>query len=274
LATFVVPDAPQALAHLTEAGIPNFRTPESCADAIAAAFSRTRPRPLQIHPRATMGGGRLVNELQAYAILDRLGIPCAKTQAIDASSNRSYVCSIPFPVAVKLLSDRVAHKTEIGGVVLNVRNEAELNEAITRIKQSAQNLCPGLDVERFIAQQMVTGLGEVLIGYKIDPQVGPIVMLAAGGVMTEIYRDRSLRLAPVDLDVAREMIDEVKAMRAFTGFRGRPLGDLDALASAIMALSQLAVVDQPCVIEAEINPLIVMPKAGGVVAVDALIRLI
>ena len=87
---------------------------------------------------------------------------------------------------------------------------------------------------------MVTGVGEVLVGYRVDPDVGPLVMVAVGGIFTEIYRDRSLRLAPVDLATAREMIAEVRGLAALAGFRGRPKGDLDALAQAIVALSQLA----------------------------------
>ncbi len=96
-------------------------------------------------------------------------------------------------------------------------------------------------------------------------------MVAAGGVLTEIERDRSLRLAPVDLATAHEMIAEVRGLIALAGYRGRPEGDLDALAQAIVALSQLA--DDAAVAEAEINPLIVRPAGEGVVAVDALVKL-
>jgi acyl-CoA synthetase (NDP forming) len=119
---------------------------------------------------------------------------------------------------------------------------------------------------------MVTGLGEVLIGYRVDPDVGPLVMVAAGGVLTEIYRDRSLRLAPADLATAHEIIGEVRGLALLAGYRGGPKGDLDALAKAIVALSRLAIMDEP-VAEAEINPLIVRAEGEGVVAVDALVRL-
>ena len=120
---------------------------------------------------------------------------------------------------------------------------------------------------------MTAGLGEVLIGYRLDADVGPLVMLAAGGVLAEIHRDRSLRLAPVDLAEAKAMIGEVAALKALAGYRGRPAGDLDALAQALVALSRLAVHDGPAVAEAEVNPLIVREKGQGVVAVDALVRL-
>jgi acyl-CoA synthetase (NDP forming) len=120
---------------------------------------------------------------------------------------------------------------------------------------------------------MVSGLGEVLIGYRVDGDVGPTVMLAAGGILAEIMRDRSLRLAPVDLPEAKAMIAEVASLRALAGYRGRPAGDLDAVAQALVALSQLAIKEGPAVSEAEVNPLMVMPRGHGVVAVDALVRL-
>jgi len=122
-----------------------------------------------------------------------------------------------------------------------------------------------------LVQPMVAGLGEVLLGYRVDRDVGPLVMLAAGGVLTEIERDRSLRLAPVDLAGARDMITEVRGLTALAGYRGKPKGDLEALAHAVVAISQLA--EDAGVAEAEINPLIVRPAGEGVVAVDALVRL-
>jgi acyl-CoA synthetase (NDP forming) len=117
---------------------------------------------------------------------------------------------------------------------------------------------------------MIAGIGEALIGYRVDREAGPLIMVAAGGVYTEIYRDRSLRLAPVDLAAAHDMIGEVKAFATLKGFRGGPAGDLAALAKAIVALSRLALQNDPAIAEAEVNPLIVRPD--GVVAVDALIR--
>jgi succinyl-CoA synthetase beta subunit len=98
-------------------------------------------------------------------------------------------------------------------------------------------------------------------------------MLAAGGILAEIHRDRSLRLAPVDLAEAQAMIGEVTALKALAGYRGRPAGDLDALATALVSLSRLALHDGPAIAEAEVNPLIVRPAGEGVIAVDALVKL-
>jgi acetate---CoA ligase (ADP-forming) len=127
------------------------------------------------------------------------------------------------------------------------------------------------EARRMLVQPMTAGIGEVLIGYRVDPDVGPLVMAAAGGIYTEIYRDRSLRLAPVDVAAAAEMIAEVQGLKALAGYRGKPAGDLAALAQAIASLSQLAA--DPSVAEAEINPVIVRPHGAGVVAVDAVVRL-
>ncbi|MNL10628.1 hypothetical protein D3C87_1314350 [compost metagenome] len=101
--------------------------------------------------------------------------------------------------------------------------------------------------------------------------MGYLIMLAAGGILTEIYRDRSMRLAPVTIDTAREMIGEVKGLQALAGFRGRPKGDLEAVAQALVSLSRLASLSNGLIDEAEVNPLIVMPEGEGVLAVDGLI---
>jgi acyl-CoA synthetase (NDP forming) len=245
LAAFIVPDAPEALAMLGAAGVPAFRTPEACADAIAAAFSRRmRNAPLgPLDPRLH-GDDIVLDELASYELLDRLHIPHAPTD------NPS------FPVALKIVSADIAHKMKAGGVALDIPDEAALRTAKEEMKKRT-------GVDRFLVQQMVRGVGEALIGYRFDAQVGPIVMVAAGGVHAEMHRDRSIRLAPVDVDTAREMVAEVTRLQALEG-------DLEALAVALAALSRLA--GDPAVVEAEVNPLIVMEKGRGVVAVDALAR--
>jgi acyl-CoA synthetase (NDP forming) len=178
--------------------------------------------------------------------------------------------ALPFayPVAAKVLSAHIPHKTDAGGVALNLRDGTALAAAIKTMCENVRETT-GITAERFLVAPMVSGIGEALIGYRVDPEAGPLIMVAAGGVYTEIYRDRSLRLAPVDFATAREMINEVKAFAVLKGFRGKPSGDLGVLANAIVALSRLAL-QNASVVEAEVNPLIV--RSDGVVAVDALIR--
>jgi acyl-CoA synthetase (NDP forming) len=288
LAAFIVPDAPKALAMLSAAGVPSFRTPEACADAIAAALSRRMPRDLvkstvptgQPAPRPPRSGGewsgvgggtapRLLDEHEAYALLNKLGVACAPVVALDANITQAPALPFPYPVAVKVLSAEIAHKTDVGGVMLKVADSAGLIAAIQNIRNAVAKRAPGKRAERVLVQQMMSGLGEALIGYRVDGDVGPIVLVAAGGVLTEIAHDRALRLAPVDVATAHEMIAEVRGLIPLTGYRGKPKGDVDALAQAIVSLSRLA--EDPRVAEAEINPLIVMQT--GVVAVDALVKL-
>ena len=273
IAAFLVPEAPDALKRLSDAGVPNFRTPEACADAIAAALGRREPRPIaNPHPnlppfrgREKESEGRMLDELEGYALLDKLGMPHAPSVALEVGVARAPSLPFPYPVAVKALSAEIAHKSDVGGVILNVRDDAALLAAIKQITQAVK-------VPRVLVQPMTPGLGEVLIGYRVDPDVGPLVMVAAGGVLAEIYRDRSLRLAPVDHDTAHEMVGEVAALKALAGYRGKPKGDLDALANALVALSKLAVLEAPAVAEAEVNPLMVRADQG-VIAVDALVRM-
>jgi succinyl-CoA synthetase beta subunit len=153
----------------------------------------------------------------------------------------------------------------VGGVALGIADKPALLAAIAVMRMRLPQ------AQRVLVQPMIAGIGEVLIGYRVDPDVGPLVMVAAGGVYTEIYRDRSLRLAPVDADMAHEMIAEVRGLKLLAGYRGKPAGDIAALAQTVAALSRLA--GDPAVLEAEVNPLIVRPQGEGVVAVDAVVRM-
>jgi hypothetical protein len=267
IAAFLVPEAPDALARLAAAGVPNFHTPEACADAVAAALKRRGPRVIRTYAPAqfqTQGG--LIDEHAGYQILERCGVRCASAVPLEATATKLPALSFSYPVAVKALSANIAHKSDVGGVILNVKDDDALAKAIRTIHENT-------GVDRVLVQPMISGLGEVLIGYRIDKDVGPIVMLAAGGILAEIQRDRSIRLAPVGYGDALEMISEVAALKALAGYRGKPRGDLESLARALVGLSSLAVLE-PSVVEAEINPLIVRPiHQGGVIAVDALVKL-
>jgi succinyl-CoA synthetase beta subunit len=214
---------------------------------------------------------RQLDEIAAYQLFEKVGVPHAPAVAVDVNAT-SIALPFAYPVAVKLLSAEIAHKTEVGGVVLNVADEAQLMAAMRTIASNVKAHRPDAAVSQLLVQPMTSGLGEMLLGYRVDPEAGPLVLLAAGGIYTEIYRDRSIRLAPVDLDGARSMIAELAIMRVFQGFRNKPHGDLEALAQAIVAMSQLAL-ENTRVVDAEINPLIINRVGEGVVAIDALVAL-
>lgn len=271
LACFVVPEAASALELLTTAGVPCFRTPEACGDVIAAAFARRAPsEPVSVQAQPL--GQRMLNEADAYAMIAPLGVTHAPYAVLNVSEP---VPELPFdyPVVVKVLHDEIAHKTDVGGVVLPVNDAQHLAEAMRRIVDNVASHLPQLTVEKVLVQAMGKGLGEVLVGYRRDPDVGPLVMLAAGGILTEIYCDRAMRLAPVSIEQAREMVSEVKALKALAGYRGRQEGDLEAVAQAVSAFSKLALQQDYLVLEAEMNPLLVKAKGEGVIAVDALVRI-
>ena len=211
----------------------------------------------------------MIDELTAYELLKKHGLTCAPSLALDAHLTAAPPLPFAYPLVVKALSAELTHKSEAGGVVLNVADGAALVAACRRIRDNVA--ARGHVTAHVLVQPMISGIGEVLIGYRVDSDVGPLIMVAMGGIFTEIYRDRSLRLAPVDFATAHEMIAEVRGLATLTGFRGKPKGDLDALAQAIVSLSRL--VDDPAVIEAEINPLIVRAVGERVVAVDAVVRL-
>jgi acetate---CoA ligase (ADP-forming) len=270
LAAMLVPDAPEALARLTAAGIPCFRSPEACGDAIAAVFARRAPSAKSKIERRKAEARQSLSEAEAYGVLDRLGVPHAPVVAAPLAGP---VPALPFdfPVVVKVCSPAIPHKTEVGGVVLNVRDATGIEAALSSLRDNLAAHAPGVPCDQVLVQPMCKGLAEVLLGYRVDPEAGPIVMLAAGGMWAEVARDRSLRLAPVSLAAAREMIGEVRALRTLAGLRGRPRGDLDALAHTIERLSRLGDGSHPDILEAEVNPLLVLDEGHGVLAVDALV---
>ena len=275
LAVFLAPQAEASLKLLASAGVAGFRTPEACADAIRAWREWTPPAEIpapDVQRTAAAGKllqaapGKQLNEQQACAVFGALGVPQAQT-AVMADANAKV--DIGYPVVAKILSPDIAHKTDAGGVVLNIADAAALKQAATDIFTRVRAKHPQAKLNGILVQRMERGLAEVIVGYKCDPQVGPLVVIGVGGVLAEIYHDFAMRLAPVTADAAMAMIEEVKGLAVIRGYRGMPRGDCAALAQAVAAFSQLAAFDD--IAEAEINPLIVRKEGEGVVAVDGLI---
>jgi succinyl-CoA synthetase beta subunit len=218
-------------------------------------------------------GGRQPNEFESAAVFGAMGISTAGSLVVEAqhSESSSLESTIAFPVVAKVLSADIPHKTDAGGVVLGIRNEADLSTAIATIRSNVAQCHPDAQVDGILVQQMVTGLAEVILGFRRDPEVGPVVVLGVGGVLAELYKDIAVRMAPVGIDDARSMVEEVKGLAVVRGYRRLPLGDCEALAKAIVSISHLASDRLDSVAEAEINPLLVLPEGAGVVAVDGLV---
>ena len=201
-------------------------------------------------------------------------MPTAKSLAIpDAKRVMAAVAEVGVPVALKILSTDIAHKTEAGGVALGLMDGPAAAAAAREIERRVKIHSPAAKLDGFLIQKMERGLAEVILGFRRDPLVGPTITVGLGGVLAEIYKDASTRIAPVDAAEAREMIEEVKGLATVRGYRNLPKGDVAALAKSIAAFSTLAHKAIADVAEAEINPLLVKRDGEGVVAVDGLVAL-
>ena len=275
LASFLGPAANEGLLILQRGGAAGFRTPEACADAVRA-YCEWRA-PLQ-HPAVDAAqaakldaalktvNAETLNERTAAQVLGTLGIPFAASQVVQ---NGSEAVSTGFPAVAKILSVDIPHKTEAGGVVLDIQDAAELKGAVDGMLTRIRSALPKAKLDGVLVQRMEKGIAEVIVGFRRDRDAGPLVMVGVGGILAELGGGHAVRLAPVSLDTAREMINEVKAFDVLRGYRNKPKGDLEALARVVQAMSNLACAAN--VEEAEINPLLV--KTDGVVAVDALLSL-
>ena len=279
-AVALTPSAEKSLQMLTAAGVPAFRHPESCAEAMAVCLLRAPPDPLpefMAPSRAALdaldaGRASGFDERRAADLFAALGVPMAKVLAVpDARRVAAAVTEIGGPVALKILSADIAHKTEAGGVALGLADGQTAAVAAREIEKRVKAHAPTARLEGFLVQKMERGLAEVILGFRRDPLVGPTITVGLGGVLAEIYKDAATRLAPVDVAEAETMIGEVKGLATIRGYRNLPPGDVAALAQTIAAFSQLAHEKFAEVAEAEINPLLVKRAGEGVVAVDGLV---
>ncbi len=277
VAVFITPQADQSLALLGRAGIAAFRTPEACADGVKAYLDWSAPseeipasmRDLTaIRKALSRARGPVLNEIESCAVFETLGIPQAPAKIIRQQVETP---GVNFPVAAKILSPDFPHKTDVGGVELDIPDEAALHEACRRILHRVRTAHPKAEIAGILVQQMQHGLAEAIIGYRDNPETGPTVMLGVGGTLVEIYRDFAIRIAPVSLATARTMIEEVRGLATIRDTRSLAPGDCEALAEAIRAMSDLARIPERPILEAEINPLIVKARGEGVTAVDGLI---
>jgi len=275
LAAFIAPDAPESLAGLAAGGVAAFRTPEACADAVRTLLNHEAPAsiPDLARPEIDIAGAEpgTLDEARSRRVMADLGIPVSRALTLSGP-DADIPGGLSYPVAAKVVSPDLPHKTEAGAVALGLNDAAALKTAMAAIWASAKSYAPDARLEGILVEPMVSAVAEVLLGYRLDAEAGPVVVLGMGGVTTEIYEDAAVRPAPVDEAQARAMIADVKGLAVIRGYRNLPEGDVAALAAAVSALSRLALADAK-VLEAEINPLMVGRAGTGVIAVDALVRL-
>ncbi len=278
LAVFTVPHATAALTLLAQAGVPAFRTPEACADAVASYIlgsnSTVRSRTFKHCSHVVEAAGALSersNEMDALDLFDQLGLPTAKRCFInfDGKPDAEQLEALSYPVVVKISSEELPHKSDAGGVTLDVQSFEGVCNAIASMSTAMSSKFPSIDVDGYLVQEQRTGIIEAIVGVTIDAAVGPIVSVGMGGIFAEIYKDTSVRCAPVSTEEAIEMINEVAGFQIASGYRGKPMGDLQALAEFVSKFSELAGING--ISEAEINPVLVGENGQGVCAVDGLI---
>jgi acyl-CoA synthetase (NDP forming) len=212
------------------------------------------------------------NEAEAMDRLRDAGIPVVPARRAGSRDEAIAAASATgFPVVMKILSRDITHKSDVGGVVLNIRDEAEAGAAHDRIMAAVSEAAPDARIDGVLLAPMVRGGVECILGARRDPVLGVVVMLGSGGVNVELLGDVALRLAPVDHRQAREMIGELKTAPLLHGYRGAPLADVDALADAIVQLSRFALSAGDSLESVELNPFVVLPRGQGAVALDAVL---
>lgn len=231
----------------------------------AAASGRAGPA-----PAAEALQGPLATEADAKRALAAQGIVFAPERTVhDADEAVAAAQAIGWPVVLKIVSPDIAHKTEAGGVQLGIADEATLRRALPAMRARVAARQPHARIDGFLVARQLQGGVEVLVGAQRDPVFGPVVTVGAGGVLTELLGDVAVRLAPVDADTARAMLDETRIAALLRGWRGAPAADLDALAGQIARLSAIAWASRDTVAGLELNPVLALPD--GAYALDALV---
>jgi acyl-CoA synthetase (NDP forming) len=178
---------------------------------------------------------------------------------------------IGYPVVLKIASPDIAHKSEIGGVIVGVRDATQVREAFRTLHERARTRAPEARIDGVVVAQMAPKGVETILGVAHDPVFGAVLMFGMGGVFVEAFQDVAFRVAPFGVAEARAMIEEVRGKVLLAGVRGQPPADVEALASAIAALSVYAAQHADAIESMDINPLLVLPRGQGVLALDALI---
>jgi acetate---CoA ligase (ADP-forming) len=261
---------------LTQRGVPAFAVAESCTAALAGMLQASRWRaPAETAATPTEVGvddlpvGSL-DEAQAKQLFARFGVPCVREVIVETAEQAEQAAhKLGGRVVLKILSSEITHKSDVGGVAVNLAPDqvgSRLMEMVAAVKNKA-----GVTPERFLVQEMVAGGTELILGMHRDP-LGTAILLGMGGVTAELFKDTTMRLLPHRGGLSRSdamgMARDLKTWPLLDGFRGRPKADVEALVTAIVAFSQMAAQLGERLVEAEINPVFVLPGGQGVLAAD------
>ncbi len=264
--------------------VPNYQVPERAVGAIAAMWHHrtwlnTPPLAVEELPadrekvaqvfahvraegRVTMGDAEARDVLEAYGVpLPKAGLAATADEAVQLAE------SIGYPVVMKIASPDILHKSDIGGIKLNITSASEVRDAFDLLTYRGRRYMPDATIWGCQVQQMVKGGREVIIGVNRDPQFGPLIMFGLGGIYVEALKDVTFRVAPIDRRAATEMLGEIRAYKLLRGVRGEKPSDQKAIVDTLLRISQL-VTDFPEIVELDINPLMVFEQGRGVLGID------
>ncbi len=252
---------------MTRGAVPLQGLPEALkalADSVAVGAAWATAAPVTLLPAASDAAPRAHSEAAAKAVLDAIGIATPRRWVGPPAGAIAAARQLGHPVVLKACSPELLHKTEAGGVALDLGDDAAVGAAAARLG----SLAPELLVEEMIGD----AVAELLLGVEVDPQFGPTLLLGAGGTLTELLQDVRPLLLPVTVGQIMAALRALRIWPLLTGYRGRPAGDVEALVAAVLALARWVETNAADLLELEINPLLVRPAGKGVVAVDALLR--
>ncbi|MET3373417.1 acyl-CoA synthetase (NDP forming) [Variovorax boronicumulans] len=278
---YVSPHAPEVGALLTQRGVPAFAAAESCTAALRAMFQATQLRP-QVESSAfsetvaidDLPAGSL-DEHQAKQLFTRFGVPCAGERVVASPAEAEAAArELGGRVVLKILSAEITHKSDVGGVAVNLTADT-VGARLTAMAADVEAKT-GVLPQRFLVQEMVGAGTELILGMHRDA-LGTAILLGMGGVTAELFKDTTMRLLPPGGGLSRAdalaMAQQLKTWPLLDGFRGRPKADVEALVTAIVAFSQMAAQLGERLLEAEINPVFVLPQGQGVRAADGVVVL-
>ncbi len=265
-------------------GFPMFTDPEEAAKALAISrdfchrkisifeeaetFAVDQEIPLAILAEAKARQARQLTTAESFGILANYSIPLAPwSQARSSKEAAMRATAFGFPVAMKVMGEEFIHKSDVGGVLLNLSNEAAVRDGFDRLAAIIQTAESKPKEKAILVQKMISEGYEVFVGAKQDPVFGPVILAGLGGLYVEVFGDVTLRVAPVSAAEARKMFGEIRGSQLLKGVRGQQPGDLEALINIVQRISQL-VCDLPQIQELDLNPIKVLPKGQGCLVVD------
>ena len=275
---YISPHAPKIGALLTQGGVPAFSAPESCSAALGAMLhaSQWRASPpsdrVQRHIQLDIIAQGALDEAQSKQLFSNFGITCANEIIVHSAKQATEAASeLGHRVVLKILSSEIMHKSDMGGVAVNL-NAEQIGDRLEKM-QVVVKANAGIAPDKFLVQEMVSGGTELILGMHRDP-LGTAILLGMGGVTAELLKDTTMRLLPATgglaPETAREMAMELKTWPLLDGYRGRAPADVDALVTAIVSFSEMVAQLGDSLLEAEINPLFVLERGQGVKAADGI----